>query len=87
MKKLKTFPFDKARHLTRREQQQFKLAAEKKIGGKLPERGRPPKGLNKFIPIAIRLKPSTLSLLKKQAASMGIGYQTLINEILAKHVA
>jgi predicted DNA binding CopG/RHH family protein len=35
--------------------------------------------------IAIRLDPTLLKKLKKEAAHQGIGYQTLIQQILAKH--
>lgn len=35
--------------------------------------------------IAIRLDPKLLKKLKKEASHQGIGYQTLIQQILAKH--
>jgi uncharacterized protein (DUF4415 family) len=36
--------------------------------------------------IAIRLDPHVLEALRKEAERRGIGYQTLINDVLARHV-
>jgi uncharacterized protein (DUF4415 family) len=36
--------------------------------------------------IAIRLDPQVLEALRKEAEQRGIGYQTLIHDILARHV-
>jgi uncharacterized protein (DUF4415 family) len=36
--------------------------------------------------IAIRIDPKVIAGFRKAAAQRGIGYQTLINEVLARHV-
>lgn len=88
MKKQKEFPFEKARRITDREVESYKKGIEKKLGGKRPSRGRPPKaGGAKFSPISIRLHPLALAWAKKEAQKRGVGYQTIINEILLKKAA
>ena len=47
--------------------------------------GRPPLGEAARRLIAIRIDPQILKEVKKEAQRRKIGYQTLINEILAKH--
>jgi uncharacterized protein (DUF4415 family) len=49
--------------------------------------GRPPlsEAGNRQL-IAIRLDPKVLEALRKEAKGRGIGYQTLINDVLARHV-
>lgn len=37
--------------------------------------------------ISLRLEPDLISSLKDEAQALGIGYQTLINDILKKHVS
>jgi len=48
--------------------------------------GRPPIGDEPRQLIAIRLDPRVLDRFRKEAKRRGVGYQTLINEVLAKHV-
>jgi uncharacterized protein (DUF4415 family) len=36
--------------------------------------------------IAIRLDPTVIEGFRKAAKQRGVGYQTLINEVLAKHI-
>ena len=36
--------------------------------------------------IAIRVDPAVLDGFRKEARRRGVGYQTLINEVLAQHV-
>ena len=48
--------------------------------------GRPLLGTSRRHLIAIRLDPKVLKELKKEATDDGRGYQSLINEILDKHV-
>jgi len=85
MKKQKEFRFDKARRVTPEETEMYRKAIERKLGVKLPKRGRPPKTEEeKFIPISIRLHPDALDRVKKAAAREGVGYQTIINRILLK---
>jgi len=48
--------------------------------------GRPPIGDEARQLIAIRLDPRVLATFRTEAKRRGVGYQTLINEVLAKHV-
>ena len=48
--------------------------------------GRPPIGQQARQLIAIRLDPRVIDKFRKEAKRRNLGYQTLINEVLAKHV-
>lgn len=48
--------------------------------------GRPPLGDGARQLIAIRLDPQVLEKFRKQAKRRNVGYQTLINEVLARYV-
>ena len=48
--------------------------------------GRPPIGEQARQLIAIRLDPRVIDKFRKEAKRRNLGYQTLINEVLAKHV-
>ena len=48
--------------------------------------GRPPLGARARQLIAIRVDTSVLEGFRKQAKRRGIGYQTLINAVLARHI-
>jgi len=48
--------------------------------------GRPPLGDEPRQLIAIRLDTEVLEEFRKEARRRRVGYQTLINEVLAKHV-
>ena len=48
--------------------------------------GRPPIGEQACQLIAIRLDPRVIDEFRKEAKRRNVGYQTLINEVLAKHV-
>ena len=48
--------------------------------------GRPPLGDRVRQLIAIRVDPTVLEQFRREARRRGIGYQTLINEVLARHV-
>jgi len=48
--------------------------------------GRPPLGEAARQLIAIRLDAKVLARFRKEAQRRGVGYQTLINEVLAEHV-
>ncbi|MCK4935636.1 MAG: BrnA antitoxin family protein [Elusimicrobiales bacterium] len=82
MKKEKEFDFSKARKVKPRETRAFKNAIEKTFNISRPLRGRPPKGIDKYKDVHIRLHPKVLEWARSQAKHRGIGYQTLINEIL-----
>jgi uncharacterized protein (DUF4415 family) len=48
--------------------------------------GRPPLGDGPRQLIAIRVDPGVLEQFRKEARRRRVGYQTLINEVLAQHV-
>jgi uncharacterized protein (DUF4415 family) len=48
--------------------------------------GRPPLGDQARQLIAIRLDPGVIDEFRKEAKRRNLGYQTLINEVLANHV-
>ena len=48
--------------------------------------GRPPIGKEPRQLIAIRVDPSVLESFRKEARRRRVGYQTLINEVLAEHI-
>jgi uncharacterized protein (DUF4415 family) len=87
MKKVKEFPFEKARRISDREVQSARKAIEEKTGVKRRSRGRPPKKDGKYEPVSIRLHPKVVEWAKKEAEKRGVGYQTVINEVLLKMVA
>src|SRR5512143_4076747 len=49
--------------------------------------GRPPLGDEPRQLIAIRVDPEVLDRFRKEARRRRVGYQTLINEVLARHVS
>jgi uncharacterized protein (DUF4415 family) len=49
--------------------------------------GRPPLGARSREPITLRLDPTLLDTLRAVAARRGIGYQSLIHELLTQAVA
>lgn len=49
--------------------------------------GRPPLGSETRRLIAIRIDPHVLVALQREAEERGLGYQSLIHQLLAKHVA
>ena len=49
--------------------------------------GRPPLGSVARQLIAIRIDPHVLGALQREASRRGVGYQTLIHQLLAKYVA
>ena len=72
-----------ARRVTSKEHDDFRKALEKSRGRPFPSRmGRPLKGVNKCISIALRVKPAVLASFRAKAAKQGIKYQTLINRVL-----
>jgi uncharacterized protein (DUF4415 family) len=87
MRKEKEFDFSKARRVTPSETAVFRKAIEKTFDLKRPVRGRPPKGVDKYRDVHIRLHPKALSWARSRAKERGIGYQTLINELLLHHAA
>ena len=87
MKNGKNFPFNKSRRVTSSEVESARKAIEKKLGTKRKSRGRPVKTAEKYKPVSIRLHPKILEWAKREAQKRGVGYQTIINEILLKKAA
>ena len=48
--------------------------------------GRPPLDIERRRLIAIRIDPAVLAAVRREAKQRGLGYQSLINDVLAKHV-
>lgn len=48
--------------------------------------GRPPLGTRARRLIAIRIDPRVLAAVRREAGRKALGYQSLINDILARHV-
>ena len=88
MSKEKEFDFSKARRITTKEVEQYRKAIEDKLGKKRKNRGRPKKRAeDKFQPTSIRLHPIALAWAKREAKKRGVGYQTVINELLLAKAA
>jgi uncharacterized protein (DUF4415 family) len=60
-------------------------ASTKQLGA-MRRVGRPPIGEQARQLIAIRLDPRVIDEFRKEAKRRNLGYQTLINDVLAKHV-
>lgn len=87
MKKESEFPFERARRVTPEENQKFRKALSEQFGTKLRNRGRPAKKENeKYEPISIRIHPKVLAWAKEEAGKRGVGYQTVINEVLLEQI-
>lgn len=84
MSRAKEFPFESARRVASKEVDAARKAIEKTLGMKRPRRGRPPKEDEKYRPVSIRLHPKAIEWAKKEAERKGVGYQTVINEVLLR---
>jgi len=87
MNKIKEFDFSKARRVTPEETKMFKKAIENTFNIKRPNRGRPPKGAEKYKDVHIRLHPKALQWAKSEGKKQKMGYQTIINKTLLHHAA
>jgi uncharacterized protein (DUF4415 family) len=88
MKKESEFPFERARRVTPEESQEFREAISEQFGVKLRKRGRPAKNEDeKYESISLRLHPKVLAWAREEAQKRGIGYQTVINEILLERIS
>jgi uncharacterized protein (DUF4415 family) len=82
------FPFARARRVTAKESEEFRAAISEQFGIDLKKRGRPNKeDEEKYEPISIRLHPKILVWAKAEAKKKGIGYQTVINEVLLGQIS
>jgi uncharacterized protein (DUF4415 family) len=83
MMNTKEFPFEKARRISKKEIAAARRAIELKTGMPRPARGRPEKSEeDKYQPTSIRLHPKVIAWARREARKRGIGYQTVINEVL-----
>jgi predicted DNA binding CopG/RHH family protein len=89
--KKKPYPNDLTggwRRVTSEETAMFRQAYINTFGHAPPPRGRPVKeAAEKYKPISIRLHPAILEWAKREAKKRGVGYQTIINEVLLKAAA
>ncbi len=82
------FPFERARRVTPAENQEFRTAISEQFSIDLKKRGRPAKEEEeKYEPISIRFHPKILIWAKEEAKKRGIGYQTVINEVLLAQIS
>lgn len=80
------FDFSRARRITPEEVQMYRQAFKNTFGYWPPARGRPPKKSHlKYQDIHIKLHPVALKWAKSRAKKQGVGYQTVINEVLLSH--
>jgi uncharacterized protein (DUF4415 family) len=84
MRKAREFPFDAARRVSAKEVEAARRAIEEKLGKKRQRRGRPPSGAAKYQAVSIRLNPKAIAWAKNEGKRRGVGYQTVINEVLLK---
>jgi uncharacterized protein (DUF4415 family) len=83
MKTPEEFPFDRARRVTKREVELARTAIEERTGVPRPARGRPPKvAAERYLATSIRLHPKAIAWARREARKRGVGYQTVINEVL-----
>ena len=81
------FPWKGARRSTPEELENARQAIENSTGKPRAPRGRPPMpSEERRQPISIRLTPEVLARARRVAARRGVGYQTVINETLLKHL-
>jgi uncharacterized protein (DUF4415 family) len=87
MAKIRQFDFSKARRITAAERKMYRRAYKNTFGEEMPRRGRPPHGPRKYKDVHIKIHPLALKWVKSRAKKRGIGYQTVINEILLSYTA
>ena len=88
MKKESEFPFERARRVTPEESQKFREAISEQFNLKLRKRDRPAKNEDENDDlISIRLHPKVLAWVQEEAQKRGIGYQTVINEVLLERIS
>jgi hypothetical protein len=76
----------RGRRVTPEEHARFSKALDEKYGVNRPRLGRPSLGPLKARDIHIRIPPGILERLRAKAGKLGIGYQTLIKQILSRAV-
>jgi len=77
------FPFEKSRRITAREAEEARRAIAERTGRPRRSRGRPPKDpARRYVRTTIRLHPKVVAWARSEAHRRGIGYQSVINEVL-----
>lgn len=86
MSEPKIFPFERARRIASADVEENRKAIEAFTGKPRAKRPGPPPtpAAQKHKPVSIRLHPAVLKWAKKEAMKRGIGYQTVINQVLLK---
>jgi predicted DNA binding CopG/RHH family protein len=74
----------RGRRVTPAEHEKYSQALDEKYGIDRPRVGRPSLGALKARDIHLRIPPGILERLRTKAAKLGIGYQTLIKQILSR---
>lgn len=88
MSQVSKFPFARARQVTPEESQALRSAITEQFGITLKQRGRPAQEQEeKDEPISIRLHPRVIAWAKAEAKTCGVGYQTVINEVLLAQIS
>lgn len=87
MKQESNFPFERARRVTPEENQKFREAISEQFGVRLRKRENPIASEEEYKPISIKLHPKVLAWAKEEAQKRGVGYQTIINEVLLEKIS
>jgi uncharacterized protein (DUF4415 family) len=88
MKKESDFPFERARRVTPEESQKFRSVISEQFGIKLRERDLPVKNEEEqYELISLKLHPKVLAWAIEESKKRGIGYQTVINEVLLERIS
>nr|WP_275974140.1 BrnA antitoxin family protein [Argonema galeatum] len=88
MKKESDFPFERARRVTSEESKKFREAISEQFGMKLRKRDLPAKNEDeKYELISLKLHPKVLAWAMEESKKRGIGYQTVINEVLLERIS
>lgn len=74
----------RGRRVTPAEHEKYSKALDAQFGVDRPRIGRPPLGPLKAQDIHLRIPPGILERLRTKAEKLGIGYQTLIKQILSR---
>ena len=74
----------RGRHVTPAEHEKYSKALDAQFGINRPRVGRPSLGPLKAQDIHLRIPPGILERLRAKAEKLGIGYQTLIKQILSR---
>ena len=74
----------RGRRVTADEHEKYSQALDEKYGVNRPRVGRPSLGALKARDIHLRIPPGILARLRAKAEKQGIGYQTLIKQILSQ---